>query len=480
MSSAQPLDSGKSKPAMKKPSARAELSLEALLDRALEEVVSQEMNSPEATSEASQPSQTIPLETDEQARAAASAAACSLIEETAKMSGVQLKDLLAGLGEDDMPAFKTAQLDAIASAVRPVAPRPRFSSDDLLQPLDAAEKRPAPAKISKVKSAEPPKVIQRPFEPTVEEPKVEQPKSDAEPECKAAETVESKVESVAETPAEPVIEQSTVVESTTDAAPLVADATPVVEQLDVEQSVAEETLVEAAAAEEPVAPKVEQIVEQLVEAPKQTVIPPQVEEEKDTFPQMPQQDAPKTWTNNDFPQHSAVTQLAEAGKFVMGDDKVSRTDLVHLLEGFVKILRTDSKSNLPAEVNYDLTANGGRYTDAIVDDRTQEIENMRKVIVEAQETIIKLLTDRVEDRAKIASLETQIKLLPDLQAQADRAMAVAIHTEDFRADLTKVKFELERYRLARVRAEADNRKSWVRKVWVWIHGKWTRTLAEKS
>lgn len=433
----------RSRPSIKKPSERAELSLEALLDRALEESVL-EQNSPEASCDAPQPSQTVPLENDEQARAVASAAACSQIEETAQMSGVHLKDLLAGLGDDDMPAFKTAQLDAIASAVRPVAPRPRFSSDDLLQPLDQ-DKRRAPAKIFKVKASEPASVIQRPVQPSTEEAKVE----------------ESKVE-------EPKVEEPKVEELTAEIPAAETQPEPVVEQSAEIPGVAQ-------------APTVEPIVEQIVETPKPAdVAASNVEVAKDTFPQMSQPEGPKTWTNNDFPNHAAVSQLAEAGKFVMSDDRVSRTDLVHLLEGFVKILRTDSKSNLPAEVNYDLTANGGRYAEATVDDRTQEIENMRKVIVEAQETIIKLLTDRVEDRAKIASLETQIKLLPDLQAQADRAMAVAIHTEDFRADLTKVKFELERYRLARVRAEAENRKSWFRRVWVWVHGKWTRTLAEKS
>lgn len=426
----------KSKPTIKRPSPRAELTLEALLDRALEEVSMAE-NSPEASGEASQPSQTKPLETDEQARAAASAAACSLIEETAKLSGVQLKDLLAGLGDGpDVPAFKAAQLDAIASAVRPVGPRPRVTSDDLLQPPEAP-KKPNPVKIAKVKPAEPPKVIQNPVEKTVEE-------------CSESASGDQPAETNIE---EPVVQTS--VDATSNVESEIE--TPTVETENTPEEISPVTAT----------PTLETSVERVVE---------QVEE-KDTFP-LQQNDGPKTWTNNDFQHQSAVSQVAEAGTLVMKDDRVSRTDLVHLLEGFVKILRTDAKSNLPAEVNYDLTANGGRYTDAIVDDRTQEIENMRKVIVDAQETIIKLLTDRVEDRAKIASLETQIKLLPDLQAQADRAMAVAIHTEDFRSDLTKVKFELERYRLARVRAEAENRKSWFRKVWVWINRKCTRTLSD--
>ena len=82
-------------------------------------------------------------------------------------------------------------------------------------------------------------------------------------------------------------------------------------------------------------------------------------------------------------------------------------------------------------------------------------------MIEAQDTIIKLLTDRVEDRAKIAGLETQLNILPDLQAQADRAMMVAVRTEDYRSELTKIKFELDRFRLHRVRSEVEKKKGTV-------------------
>lgn len=141
------------------------------------------------------------------------------------------------------------------------------------------------------------------------------------------------------------------------------------------------------------------------------------------------------------------------------NSKVARGDLVNILESFVNLIRdTDELDNDP----------GPQKVSAVsVDDKTGELEEMRMLLIEAQETIIKLLTDRVDDRSRLATLELQLKLLPDLQSQADRALAVAINTEDFRSELTKVKFELERFRLARVRGDvARTRRSW----WVGVRG----------
>lgn len=67
----------------------------------------------------------------------------------------------------------------------------------------------------------------------------------------------------------------------------------------------------------------------------------------------------------------------------------------------------------------------------------------------------------LEDRARIAGLEAQVNILPDLQAQADRAMLVAVRTEDYRSELTKMKFELDRFKLHRVRAEVEKKKGTV-------------------
>lgn len=151
------------------------------------------------------------------------------------------------------------------------------------------------------------------------------------------------------------------------------------------------------------------------------------------------------------------TSITAVKELVSSDDRVSKKDLVQLLEGFVSILKTDTP-NLPAPLNSGTSTSLAIAQDVQVNDRTAEIESLRNLVIEAQDTIIKLLTDRVEDRARIAGLETQLNILPDLQAQADRAMMVAVKTEDYRSELTKIKFELDRFRLHRVRSEVEKKK----------------------
>jgi hypothetical protein len=106
-----------------------------------------------------------------------------------------------------------------------------------------------------------------------------------------------------------------------------------------------------------------------------------------------------------------------------------------------------------------------------IDDKTAMVEELRDLLLEAQETIIRLLNDRVDDRANMARMEAELRLLPDLQNQADRAIAVAINTDDFRSDLTKVKFELERLRLAKVREEVGNKRGFWTGVRGWFFNK---------
>lgn len=161
---------------------------------------------------------------------------------------------------------------------------------------------------------------------------------------------------------------------------------------------------------------------------------------------------------------------------VTEEDRVSRSELIGLLEGFVTILRKDGTQSpgtaLTLAKAQQLMAPAVeelRVQDIQVEDKTQELEEMRRLVIEAQETIIKLLTDRVEDRARIATLECELRLLPDLQEQADRAMAVAFKTEEFRSELHKVKFELERYRFANVRGTMDRGpKFWMTRVRRWF------------
>lgn len=169
---------------------------------------------------------------------------------------------------------------------------------------------------------------------------------------------------------------------------------------------------------------------------------------------------------------NAKQQVSVNSAMVTEEDRVSRTELIGLLEGFVTILRKDGThpgSAMALAKAQQMLAPTPEDHDIQVEDKTQELEEMRRLVIEAQETIIKLLTDRVEDRARIATLETEVRLLPDLQEQADRAMAVAFKTEEFRSELHKVKFELERYRFANVRGHIDRGpRSWMTRVRRWF------------
>jgi len=171
-----------------------------------------------------------------------------------------------------------------------------------------------------------------------------------------------------------------------------------------------------------------------------------------------------------FPHQSSDIVAQSA----IGETKITRNDLVTVLEGFVSLIKNSEDLSSAKELttreqmSFEPTPTSQRLT-VHVDDKTAEVDELRCLLVEAQETIIRLLTDRVEDRAKMAQLETELKLLPDLQAQADRAIAAAINTDDFRRDLTKVKFELERVRLSKVRNEIEkNRRSWWRGMRGWF------------
>ncbi|MBX9692419.1 MAG: hypothetical protein K2Z81_08550, partial [Cyanobacteria bacterium] len=148
---------------------------------------------------------------------------------------------------------------------------------------------------------------------------------------------------------------------------------------------------------------------------------------------------------------TAVTTVEAS--FIDEFDMVSRSDLIGILDSFIGMLQrggnpSEQLKMAPVERQQPVPVTTEIELTASVEDKTEELEEMRRLVIEAQETIIKLLTDRVEDRAKIATLETELKFLPDLQAQADRAMAVAFRTEEFRSDIHKIKYELEHYRIA--------------------------------
>lgn len=172
-----------------------------------------------------------------------------------------------------------------------------------------------------------------------------------------------------------------------------------------------------------------------------------------------------------LPAQSPMNALAR----LSNDGTVTKAELVNVLESFVGLIKADmmpvSTSN---NIDFSVMAQGPEKISAVsVDDKTVVIEELRDLLLEAQETIIRLLNDRVDDRANMARLEAELRLLPDLQNQADRAIAVAINTDDFRSDLTKVKFELERLRLAKVREEIGNKRGFWTGVRGWFFNKGT-------
>lgn len=150
--------------------------------------------------------------------------------------------------------------------------------------------------------------------------------------------------------------------------------------------------------------------------------------------------------------------------------KVSRSDLVKILEGFVGLIKSgEDEAVSQNQLSFAPQVQSTKVSTITINDRTTEVEELRGLLVEAQSTIITLLTDRVDDRAKIAGLETQLNLLPDLQAQADRALSVAINTEDIRFELEKVKQEINKVRSTASRTELRTApRTWWEVLKAWI------------
>jgi hypothetical protein len=172
-----------------------------------------------------------------------------------------------------------------------------------------------------------------------------------------------------------------------------------------------------------------------------------------------------------LPVQSPANALAR----LSADGTVTKQELVNVLESFVGLIKADMMPvSTTNNIDFSVSAQSPEKISAVsIDDKTAVIEELRDLLLEAQETIIRLLNDRVDDRANLARLEAELRLLPDLQNQADRAIAVAINTDDFRSDLTKVKFELERLRLAKVREEVGNKRGFWTGVRGWFFNKGT-------
>ena len=167
-------------------------------------------------------------------------------------------------------------------------------------------------------------------------------------------------------------------------------------------------------------------------------------------------DGSSTEETHDLP--APVPQRPEGGK-----PRVSRSELIQIMEGFVELVKNSDESDEYNELSFAPPKIEVRDVVAAAD-QTAEIAELRTLLVEAQGTIIRLLTDRVDDRARLASMQNEIRLLPDLKAQSERAMAVAFTADEFKAEFAKVKLEIERMKLTKMRGEIDqaSRPWWVR------------------
>lgn len=165
-----------------------------------------------------------------------------------------------------------------------------------------------------------------------------------------------------------------------------------------------------------------------------------------------------------------VQQMPESGK-----PKVSRAELIQIMEGFVELVKNSDDSDGINQLSF---APPSIEVRDIVSptDQAAEIAELKTLLVEAQGTIIRLLTDRVDDRARLATLQNEVKLLPDLKAQSERALSVAFTAEEFKAEFAKVKLEIERMKLTKMRSEVDNAsRPWWSKFFAWMKKKDTLT-----
>lgn len=170
-----------------------------------------------------------------------------------------------------------------------------------------------------------------------------------------------------------------------------------------------------------------------------------------------------------------------------------RAQLCNLLEQVIDQLKSGSEQLALTDRQSDLSNLSKepqsiqlRVAPVSVRDRTEEIFELKSLLIEAQETIIKLLTDRVEDRSRLATLEMELKLLP-LRSPASLETIHALNGattssrngsnsdsdneslnqhENLRDELLRVKMELEHLEKVHSHMRLKQKKTslWV-KVW---------------
>lgn len=158
---------------------------------------------------------------------------------------------------------------------------------------------------------------------------------------------------------------------------------------------------------------------------------------------------------------------------------LTKSDLVHVLETFVNVLMeqkekadTGAHANLPRSLNHETRDGDGAFNELVLA-KNAEIDELKTLLVEAQGTIITLLTDRVEDKAKLASFESQMRYLPDYQSLHTQP-APSKEAAELRADLSKVKDELQNIKNTTYKSGLDNPK------WSGLRGWFARFTGSQS
>jgi hypothetical protein len=118
-----------------------------------------------------------------------------------------------------------------------------------------------------------------------------------------------------------------------------------------------------------------------------------------------------------------------------------KAELASVLDGFVRVLRGDLQ---------------------VVDSRSAEVEELQNLLTQSKDKIISLLMEQSKDKARIAKLETELKFMPDLQSQADRALALVDGAGNLHEELVKLRAQLNNAHLERMRGKlhGHRHRSW--------------------
>ena len=157
-----------------------------------------------------------------------------------------------------------------------------------------------------------------------------------------------------------------------------------------------------------------------------------------------------------------ITQPQQAEE----SDHVTKADLVRVLESFVNVIKETTEkhdrgvhANLPSPLNFEPQVAESMVE--IIESKNAEIDELKSLLVEAQSTIITLLTDRVDDKAKIATFESQMRYLPDYERlHTPPGELPHSDSEELRADLTKVKAELQTIKNTAFKTSLDKPTKW--------------------